>query len=137
MKVKANAPILFAGALLLVTISCAITWKIARTTIPEEPVYVVGAVSVLDPQRLPLYQSIAQPIAHEAGGYLPQAMGSPQMLEGELPAPGQFFVERFQSQEALQRFLTAMDDSGALKLRDEVAKVHFMLALPAYRGHQE
>lgn len=123
--------------LLLVGISSAVTWKIAAEIEPKNPIYVVGAVTVLDADRLPLYQSVAQPIAHEAGGYLPQAFGAPQLLEGTLPSPGQFFVERFDSPDALQRFLAAMNESGAIALRDEVAEVHFMVALPAYRGHTE
>jgi len=122
---------------LLVTLSSLVSWNLAKTREPEDPVFVIGAVTILDSERLPEYQAIAQPIAHGAGGYLPQAMGTPQLLEGALPSQGQFFVERFDSQEALEVFLDAMDQSGALTLRDEVARVHFMLALPAYRGHIE
>jgi uncharacterized protein (DUF1330 family) len=126
-----------AAGLLLVTFSSVVTWNIAQIAEPENPVYVVGSVTILDSHRLPLYQSVAQPIAHDSGGYLPQALGDPQLLEGEIPSPGHFFVERFDSPEALQRFLKAMDESGVMALRDEVAEVHFMVAVPAYKGHVE
>lgn len=128
---------LFLAGFLLVTLSSLVTWNLAQTPEPDDPVFVIGAVTILDRERLADYQAIAQPIAHSAGAYLPQAMGAPQLLEGELPSPGQFFVERFESQEALDAFLVAIDQSGVLTLRDEVAKVHFMLALPAYAGHVE
>ncbi len=132
-----KALLFMAVGLLLVTLSSLITWNLAQPVEPEKPVYVIGAVTILDAQRLPLYQSVAQPIAHSSGGYLPQGFGNPQLLEGEIPSPGQFFVERFESAEALQRFLSAMDESGATALRDEVAQVHFMVALPAYEGYVE
>jgi uncharacterized protein (DUF1330 family) len=99
-----------------------------------DAVYVLGRVSVTDPERLPDYQAIAQPIAHSAGGYEPLGFGQANLLEGRAPMDGLYFVERFSSAEALASFQSAIEESGALGLRDEVAEVHFMLSIPAYQS---
>lgn len=102
-------------------------------TPPPQAVYLIGAVSVTDAERLPEYQAIAGPLAAAQGGYVPLAFGSPQMLEGLPPTDGWYFVERYDSEESLQRFLNDPAFTEAKVLRDEVADVHFMLAVPAYR----
>lgn len=103
-------------------------------TVSADAVYVIGAVTVTDPERLPDYQAIAQPMAHRLSGYTPLAFDQPQVLEGELPLQARYFVERFSSMAELETFLVEIEASGALELRDAAADVHFMLALPAYVG---
>jgi uncharacterized protein (DUF1330 family) len=101
-------------------------------SVSQHAVYVIGAVTVTDPERLPEYQAVAQPMAHRLSGYTPLAFDQPLVLEGELPLDARYFVERFSSMTELEAFLAEMEKSGALALRDAAADVHFMLALPAY-----
>jgi uncharacterized protein (DUF1330 family) len=95
------------------------------------PVYLIGAVTVTDAERLPEYQAIAGPLAAESGGYVPLALSTPNMIEGELPAPGSFFIERYDSLEGLMAFVNSAEFQEAKKFRDEIADVHFMMWLPA------
>ena len=46
--------------------------------------------------------------------------------------PGLFFVERFDSMATVERFQAEMEEQGLIKLRQQVAKMHFLMALPAY-----
>ncbi len=101
-------------------------------TLPATGVYLIGAVTVTDPERLPQYQAIAGPLAAETGGYVPLAFGSPEMLEGVAPTDGWFFVERYESKESLHKFITSPAFIEAKALRDEVADVHFMMVVEAY-----
>ena len=124
-------------ALLLAAVaamSSGITAWGLRQDVSDEAVYVVGAVTVTHPDRLPAYRAISEPLAHRVAGYTPLAFDQPIMLEGEAPVNGRFFVERYDSMEQLQTFLTELKASGALELRDAAADVHFLLALPAYQG---
>jgi uncharacterized protein (DUF1330 family) len=116
------------------SLSSGITAWALRHDAGGEAVYVVGAVTVTHPHRLPAYRAISEPLAHRVAGYEPLAFHQPIMLEGEAPVNGRFFVERYDSMEQLQTFLTELKASGALELRDAAADVHFLLALPAYRG---
>lgn len=119
----------------LVLVSAALsalgTWYVL-TRPDQEAVYVIGSVTVTDPARLPEYQAQAQPVAHGHGGYEPLGFGAPRRIEGTVPTHGMFFVERFASQEALDRFLNDEAFRSLKPLRDEVADVHFMLAIDAY-----
>ena len=108
------------------------TWYVL-TRSHQEAVYVIGSVTVTDPERLPEYQAQAQPVAHSHGGYEPLGFGAPRGIEGTVPTQGLFFVERFASQEALDRFLNDEAFRHLKPLRDEVADVHFMLAIDAYQ----
>ncbi len=99
---------------------------------PATSVYLIGAVTVTDPERLPQYQAIAGPLAAETGGYVPLAFGAPEMLEGAPPTSGWYFVERYDSQERLLEFIRSPGFNEAKTLRDEVAEVHFMMVIDAY-----
>lgn len=114
-------------------ISSGVTWGVARNEVSSESVYLVGAVTITDPERLPEYQAVAGPLAAETGGYVPLAFSEPRSIEGEAPAPGLFFVERYDSLEGLQNFVNSPEFRQARTLRDEVADVHFMLAVDAYQ----
>lgn len=124
---KYVVPILVSAAL-----SSLGTWYVL-TRSNQEAVYVIGSVTVTDLARLPKYQSQAQPVAHSHGGYEPLGFGPPRRIEGTVPTQGLFFVERFASQEALDRFLNDKAFRSLKPLRDEVADVHFMLAIDAYK----
>lgn len=99
---------------------------------PDEPVYLVGAVTVHDQGRLTEYRAIAEPLARSVSSYVPLAFAKPDMIEGTQLTEGLYFVERYDSQADLDRFLESLGESGALSIRDEAAEVHFMLTLPAY-----
>jgi uncharacterized protein (DUF1330 family) len=99
---------------------------------PPDPVFLIGAATITNPDRLPEYRAIAEPLAHRTGGYRPLAFSAPNMLEGAAPAPGLFFIERYDSFEAMMAFVNSAEFQNAKELRDQVADVHFMLSLPAY-----
>jgi uncharacterized protein (DUF1330 family) len=122
-----------AALLLTAVVSSAVTWYMTKPTGSEQPVYLVGAVTITDAERLPEYQAIAGPLAAKAGGYVPLAFSEPTMIEGARPGPGLFFVERYDSIEGLKRFVESQEFQEAKKLRDEVADVHFMLVVDAYQ----
>ncbi|MEH6593468.1 MAG: DUF1330 domain-containing protein [Halioglobus sp.] len=97
----------------------------------DESVYLVGSVTITDPERLPEYQKIAGPLAEKSGGYVPLALDSPNIIEGELPAAGAYFIERYDSIEGLNNFVNSPEFHEAKKFRDEIADVHFMMWIPA------
>ena len=107
------------------------TRALTRPSIPETSVYLLGAVSITDPDRLPEYQAIAGPLAGKMGGYVPLAYASPEMIDGELPTGGFYFIERYDSLAGLKAFVNSPEFQEAKKLRDQVADVHFMMWLPA------
>jgi uncharacterized protein (DUF1330 family) len=111
--------------------SSLVTRNLVSPSVSDTSVYLVGAVSITDPDRLPEYQAIAGPLAGKMGGYLPLAYASPEMIEGESPTPGFYFIERYDSLAGLQAFVNSPDFQKAKKLRDQVADVHFMMWLPA------
>jgi uncharacterized protein (DUF1330 family) len=94
-------------------------------------IYLIGAVTITNPERLPQYQKRAGPLAAATGGYVPLAFSEATMIEGQAPSPGQFFIERYDSLEGLNRFINSPEYANAKLLRDEVADVHFMMWLPA------
>ena len=53
------------------------------------------------------------------------------MIEGQAPSTGQFFIERYDSLEGLNRFINSPEYADAKLIRDEVADVHFMMWLPS------
>jgi uncharacterized protein (DUF1330 family) len=108
-----------------------VTRTLVNPPVPDASVYLVGAVSITDPDRLPEYQNIAGPLAGKIGGYLPLAYASPEMIEGEPPTSGAYFIERYDSRAGLQAFVNSAEFREAKKLRDQVADVHFMMWLPA------
>jgi uncharacterized protein (DUF1330 family) len=114
-------------------LSSGLTWYLLTSRSNDDAVYVIGAVTITDPERLPEYQAIAQPLARQAGGYEPLAFSEPVMIEGERPTVGKYFVERFDSRDALKGFLESAEYREAKVLRDEVADVHFLLAIDPYR----
>ena len=99
----------------------------------DEAVYLIGAVTITDPERLPEYRAIAEPLAERAGGYVPLAFSEPTMIEGDRPTAGLYFVERYDSIEGLRAFIGSKEFQEAKVLRDQVADVHFMLAIDAYQ----
>jgi uncharacterized protein (DUF1330 family) len=121
------------GAVLLaaVMVSYLVTRQLTADNVPYTAVYLIGAVTITDPERLPEYQAIAGPLAAEAGGYLPLAFASPNMIEGEPPTHGLYFIERYDSLAGLRAFVESEAFLEAKTLRDEVADVHFMMWLPA------
>jgi uncharacterized protein (DUF1330 family) len=111
--------------------SSLVTRHLMLPTLADHPVYLVGSVTITDPERLPEYQAVAGPLAAQVGGYLPLAFAEPQLIEGRLPMDAIYFIERYDSLEGLQRLLESEDFRQAKKLRDKVAEVHFMMWLPA------
>ena len=115
--------------------SSFITQKLTRdslaTSEAEKSVYLIGAVSINNHERLPQYQAIAGPLAAKAGGYVPLALSKPNMIEGDLPTAGSYFIERYDSLEGLMSFVNSAEFQEAKKFRDEIADVHFMMWLPA------
>lgn len=102
---------------------------------PEGPggAYLIGAATITDFERLPEYRAIAEPLA-EKGGYVVIASGvtggnGAELLEGDWPAEGLLFIERYDSMKELLDFANSAEFAEAKKLRDQVADVHFMLAL--------
>ena len=119
-------------------VCAAVTFAVTRTLFagavaaaPDTSVYLVGAVTITDPGRLPEYQAIAGPLATSMGGYRPLAYAAPEMIEGKSPSQGSLFIERYDSLEGLKAFINSDEFREAKKLRDQVADVHFMLWLPA------
>jgi uncharacterized protein (DUF1330 family) len=105
--------------------------KEQQTAAPSGGVYLIGAVTVTDPERLPEYQAIAGPLAGSTGGYVPLAFSQPNLIEGDLQHPQSgYFIERYDSLEGLNAFLNSPEFQQAKKLRDQVADVHFMMWLP-------
>ena len=98
---------------------------------PETAAYLIGAVTITDPERLPEYRKIAEPLAHAVGGYEPLAFSEVTVLEGELPINARYFIERYDSRAGLNAFINSEGFKQARVLRDQVADVHFMLALDA------
>ena len=99
---------------------------------PNSGVYLIGAVTVTDPERLPEYQAITGPLAGAIGGYVPLAFSQPILIEGDVQHPQSgYFIERYDSVEGLNAFLNSPEFQQAKKLRDQVADVHFMVWLPA------
>jgi uncharacterized protein (DUF1330 family) len=94
-------------------------------------IYLIGAVTTIDSERLPEYQKRAGPLAATSGGYVPLAFSEATMIEGQAPSTGQFFIERYDSLEGLNRFINSPEYAEAKLIRDEVADVHFMMWLPA------
>ena len=95
--------------------------------------YLIGAATITDFDRLPEYRAIAEPLAEE-GGYVIIASGvaggeGAVLLEGDWPTEGLLFIERYDSMEELLDFANSEEFTEAKKLRDQVADVHFMLAL--------
>ena len=117
--------------ILVAALSSWITLESIDNGLTDESVYLVGSVTITDPERLPDYQKIAGPLAAKHGGYIPLALGEATVIEGELPAAGSYFIERYDSLEGLNRFVNSPEFQEAKKLRDEVADVHFMMWLPA------
>jgi len=134
MKEKFSTPYLFSLVIVaamssLVTLMA--TQESRATSEAAEPVYLIGAVTVNDNERLPDYQAIAGPLAAKAGGYVPLAHSMPSMIEGEIPTGGSYFIERYDSLEGLMKFVNSAEFQEAKKFRDEIADVHFMMWLPA------
>ncbi len=50
----------------------------------------------------------------------------------QIPVPGLFFVERFDSMSTVEKFQAEMETQGLTKLRQQVAQIHFLMAVPAY-----
>ncbi len=126
------------GFVLLVVGAAALSSAITAWLLDDRPsgeaVYVLGAVTVKHPERLPAYRAISEPLAHKVAGYEPLAFDMPRVLEGEAPVNARYFVERYDSMAELEFFLEELQASGALELRDAAADVHFLLALPAYEA---
>ena len=114
-----------------IVVSALVTRLLSAACIPDDSVYLVGAVTITDADRLPQYQAVAGPLAGKMGGYIPLAYAEPNMIEGEQPTKGSFFIERYDSLEGLQAFIDSPDFQAAKKLRDQIADVHFMMWLPA------
>jgi uncharacterized protein (DUF1330 family) len=132
--VNGKRTFLYIGTLLLcVVVSAIMTKYLVESTDTSGQVYLVGAVTITDPDRLSEYRAIAEPLAHRAGGYVPIAFGEPGMIEGDVPASGLLFIERYDSMEGLNAFIQSEEFQQAKKLRDQVADVHFMLTLEAYK----
>ena len=125
---------LIAAVLMLTAfVSSALTYTWLKPPAPDDAVYLVGAVTITDAERLPEYQAVAGPLAARTGGYVPLAFSEPRMLEGERPTQGLYFVERYDSLEGLYAFIESEEFQAAKMLRDQVADVHFMLVVDAYR----
>jgi uncharacterized protein (DUF1330 family) len=134
MKQKPSASYVFSLVIVAVMSSLTtliVTQETYATSEAGEPVYLIGAVTVIDQERLPEYQAIAGPLAGKTGGYVPLAHAMPNMIEGEVPTGGSYFIERYDSLEGLMAFVNSPEFQEAKKLRDEIADVHFMMWLPA------
>jgi uncharacterized protein (DUF1330 family) len=102
---------------------------------PSEPAYLVGAATITDFENLPTYRAKAEPLARK-GGYIVVASGdtergSAKLLEGEWPANGLLFIEKYDSMEDLLTFANSPEFAELEELRDTVADMHFMFALPS------
>ncbi len=134
MKPKTNIAYIMGLVVVAVMSSLAtlsVTQKSHAAAENAESVYLIGAVTVTDLDRLPEYQAIAGPLAAKSGGYVPLAHSMPNMIEGEVPNDGSFFIERYDSLEGLMAFVNSEEFKEAKKFRDEIADVHFMMWLPA------
>jgi len=131
MKYK-NIGIFIASLIAVAIASSLITQKlVVKNNSTDRSVYLLGSVTTTDHERLPEYQKVAGPLAGKFGGYVPLAFSKPNMIEGQLPASGHFFIERYDSLEGLNKFINSAEFKEAKKLRDQVANVHFMMWLPA------
>lgn len=132
---KKNVGNYLVSMIIVAVASSFITQKVTRASLAasktEKPVYLIGAVTVNDYERLPQYQAIAGPLGAKAGGYVPLALSKPNMIEGDLPTAGSYFIERYDSLEGLMSFVNSAEFQEAKIFRDEIADVHFMMWLPA------
>ncbi len=82
------------GLLLAATMaaSSTVTRHLMSPPTVDHPVYVIGSVTITDPERLPEYQVVAGPLAAQAGGYLPLAFAEPKLIEGRLPLDALYFI---------------------------------------------
>lgn len=101
----------------------------------NEPAYLVGAATITDFENLPAYRAKAEPLAKK-GGYIVVAsgdteQGSAKLLYGDWPATGLLFIEKYDSMEDLLAFANSQDFAQLEELRDSVADVHFMFAVPS------
>ena len=127
-----NLSIYLVSMIAVAVASSLITQQLSSgSRLTDESVYLVGSVTITDPERLPEYQKIAGPLAAQSGGYVPLALDSPNIIEGELPAAGAYFIERYDSIEGLNKFVNSAEFHEAKKFRDKVADVHFMMWIPA------
>ena len=74
----------------------------------DAPAYLIGAATITDFDNLPEYRAQAEPLARK-GGYIVIAsgdteQGSAKLLEGEWPAIGLIFIERYDSMDDLMTF---------------------------------
>lgn len=97
----------------------------------DQTVYLVGAVTITDPEKLAEYQTIAGPLAARTGGYTPLAFADPVMIEGQEPSSDLYFIERYDSAQDLQNFVQSKQFQQAKVLRDQAANVRFMMWMPA------
>jgi uncharacterized protein (DUF1330 family) len=131
MNIK-NGLIYLLSLVVVAVASSLITQKLnVNGGLSDQSVYLIGSATVTDAKRLPEYQKVSGPLAALSGGYVPLAFSKPNMIEGKLPAPGGFFIERYDSLEGLNRFINSPEFQEAKIMRDEVADVHFMMWLPA------
>jgi uncharacterized protein (DUF1330 family) len=131
MSRKANVVFYLTSILATAAVTAMVMFQVNSHSVSERSVYLIGAVTITDPDGIGEYQAIAGPLAGEAGGYIPLAYATPNMIEGVTPAPGMFFIERYDSLEGLQAFIESEGFKDAKKLRDQVADVHFMMWVPA------
>ncbi len=125
--------LILCGSLITLLILAVADRQITTNMNDQRPVYLVGAATITDYSRLPEYRKIAEPLARK-GGYEVIAAANVDtskgvLLEGEWPAQGLFFIERYESMEKLQSFVNSEEFQQAKLLRDQVADVHFMFAL--------
>lgn len=123
-------PLLISTTILITGI--AIGFYLANQT-STNPAYLIGAATITNHEKLPQYRAVAEPLAHELGGYRVLASGfagqSAELLEGQWPAEGLLFIERYDSLTGLKAFINSPEFQKAKQLRDQVADVHFMIAL--------
>lgn len=101
----------------------------------QQPAYLIGAATITDFENLPNYRAKAEPLARQ-GGYVVMASGdtesgSAKLLEGEWPATGLLFIEKYDSMDDLMAFANSAEFAKLEDLRNTVADVHFMFALPS------
>lgn len=123
----------FASGYLLKPDTVAATSIADKSATGPSPAFLVGAARITDYERLPEYRALAEPLARK-GGYtvLAAAKAGEEgavLLEGEWPAPGLLFIERYDSMEKLLTFVESEEFQQAKVLRDQVAEVFFMFAL--------
>jgi uncharacterized protein (DUF1330 family) len=85
--------------------------------------YLIGNITVTDPERFPAYRErVPAVIAQYGGRYLVRA-GAVHPLEGELGID-RFVVLEFPSLEAARRFYDSPEYAPLLKLRKETTRSH-------------